>query len=213
MDKQPSPTAEMSIDILSYNLSSRRFFQDCEPIKNIKAFVKFLENKNKSDFRNKVVAYIVLLYSQDSILNKPSQLSLRDRKFQAAEYVEFPKGKTGDFTQMVIDDVFDLKDQDVVECVLDYLQYQNSQLWTLICTHEALFDQYTASMFKNIEIKDDPKKEGDAMVKKKEMRKEMSEIHQDLKTLYKEFFKDHKDVKEHEYTRMKSIEDRARVKS
>lgn len=205
-----TPTEGMSIDVLSY-MGKKHLLEECPELKDIKGIANYLSTPDRDGYRNKVVIYIILLYSQDSILNKLTQLSLRERKMKAAEYAELPKDKKGEFTRRVSKDIFELNGDGVVECIFDYLKYQNNYLWTLICTNEALLDQYTYSMFKTIEM-DDAKKENEALVKKRDMRKEMREITQDLKEFYKEFYKDHKDVKDHEVTKKRSIEERARVK-
>lgn len=100
---------------LSYDPNNKDFVQLIE-----KDFPSFKNYQPESTLRNKIFAWIVLLYD----INTPLRVEYRDyydRKIKAGEMVGFkPSKKTGEFTKKV-EDIFVGKDAEVNELIVDYI--------------------------------------------------------------------------------------------
>lgn len=203
-----SPTASMAIDILSHK-DSKYLLEDCKELKNVEAIVKYLSQPDRDGERKKVVMYVVLLYSADSVLNRVPQIPLEERKLKAADMVGFERNSKDEFKSTLVDRVFKFEDDNVFEMVFGFIKYQNNSLWMEIVATENMLDDYIKGMMKKIDEKDD-KKNLDALNVKTKLRQEVRSINEDLKQMYKDFYRDHDDFKEKARTRVKrnSIESR-----
>jgi hypothetical protein len=200
-----SPTASMGIDILSFK-DSKNLLTDCKTLAGIKEIADYLK-KPASD--NKIVLYIVLLYSSDSILNRKPVEGLEQRKRKAADLVEFKTLKDGKFVAKVEESLFQLGDENIIDMIFGLLRFQNDSLWMEIVATESMIDQYVKGMLKRIDI-DDEKKGIDALEKKSKLRQEVRSMNKDLKIMYSDFYRDHEDLKEKtkSMVRSNSIESR-----
>ena len=206
MDKQPSLTEGMSIDILS---ECDDLFEKFHELTNIVEMVNYMKGGDKGKWKSKVIKYIVLLYSFDSILNKRPVIELNERKMKAADMVGFTRHKGGDFEKRT-KELFDLDDSNYIDMVFGFLKYQNETLWKEIVATEGMVDQYIKGMMQVVDM-DDDKKALEALNVKSKLRQEVRNMNQDLKDMYRQFYKDHSDVQEKVVTKKKSDSIESRV--
>jgi hypothetical protein len=128
-------------------------------------------------------------------LNQRPPIELPERKMRAAELAGFERGKSGSFRKNVIDHLFNLENDQILDMVFDYLKHQNNHIWTEIQTTEQSLDEYTKLRLSP--VSDDKDKDTlTAAEKKEKLRTFCNAMIKDLKDYYEEFFKDHDDVKE-----------------
>lgn len=119
-----------------------------DKIREIPCFEAYRKDPDPSLDPSKVVKYIVLLYSQDSILNRKPMPPLAERRERAVDLSDL---KASD--QTVIDNLFDLFNEKIRDVIIDYLIYQNRSVWTERCIIEAQIQENQRIRFKPIQNK------------------------------------------------------------
>lgn len=187
--KETDITASMRIDILA-GLDAKVMTDHCPELKKIGAFIDFIQKGNGNvDFRKQVIAYIVLLYSKDSILNVEPIPRLKERQLKAAELVGFKKNTAGEFTTEVLDVLFHLEREQYQRMVLEYTLWQNDMLWEQIVSDE----HYRANLLKemlSVDLDDKAKDRTATLDKKAKLRVEIDNVRKHLMEQYNEMFKD-----------------------
>jgi len=138
-----------------------------------------------------VAKYVVLLYSEDSILNKRPMPPLKERKEQAATIAGFVK-KSENWNKNIQNKLFNLESDYVVSMVFEFLIHQKNYIWTSICATEQTIDEYLKIAFTQIKKEDEGYNLMDAK-RKKELMDLNKELIVDLDSYYKEFFKGHEE--------------------
>ncbi len=105
-------SSDMSIDVLS---SIKNVF-DLDSVSQVKCFVEYKKNQEESIDINKLVCYVVMLYSQDSPLNKKPIPPLGERKIKAAVISGFDPD-----SEYISETVMELGSSKVRDLVLDYM--------------------------------------------------------------------------------------------
>jgi hypothetical protein len=87
---------------------------------------------------NNLMSFILFLYSPDSPVNKRYGVPLIDRKTQALMLAGFShlRGKDGEWAVDVQNYLIDLRNDVVIDMILEYLVMLNQKLWTEINTLE-----------------------------------------------------------------------------
>lgn len=187
--KETDITASMRIDIIA-GLDAKVMMDRCPELKKISAFVDYMQKGNgNADFRRQVIAYIVLLYSKDSILNVEPIPRLQERQLKAGELVKFKKNTAGEFNTEVVDVLFHLERDFYQRMVLEFTLWQNDMLWEQIVVNE----HYRASLMKemiSVDLDDKAKDRTSTLAKKKDLRIEIDNITKYLIEKYNEVFKD-----------------------
>ncbi len=116
-----SPTSSMSIDIFK---DAEDVFAN-ENLCEIKCFMDYQKSPDASFAVDKVVIYVVLLYSKDSILNKKPMPQLKDRKNKAAILAGLNPEQTE-----VKELIFDLISPSIRDMISDYVLHQSDPEWT-----------------------------------------------------------------------------------
>ncbi len=139
-----SPTSSMSIDILK---DPEDVFAN-ENLCEIKCFLDYQKSPETSLDVDKVVIFVVLLYSKDSILNKKPMPQLKDRKNKAAILAGLNPEQTE-----VQELVFGLISSSVRDLIIDYVLYQNDPDWEERVVVEAQLDENVRARMKPIQNK------------------------------------------------------------
>lgn len=210
-----SITKNMRIDVMSYDPEGEKTLLEALPIiDTIKCLRDCLRDKNGNLLRGmarkgseNIVKYIILLYSDDSILNKVPVKPLDERKAIAVDMSGIPK-KDGKIISDYEKDLISLGSDKYVEMIFEYLMWQKNILWTQIVTDEEYYSQCVKGLLKRVDM-DDDKKALEAINVKSKLRQESNSLRKDLEANYREFFKDHFDVQSKVAVK-RSIEDRAR---
>jgi hypothetical protein len=203
-----SPTESMKYDVCAITGDVLNAIPTLDSMSSFKAYPGSTRGELN---RDSVVKYVVLMYSQDSILNQKPPIDLPERKLKAAELAGFERGSSGSFRKSIVDKLFNLKSNYVLDMVFDYLKHQNNHIWTEICTNEQELDEYTRRRLTPVSDEKD-KDEMAALEKKDKFRASCKAIIKDLDEYYSRFFQDHEDVKEKVKSEKKfyKIEDYAR---
>lgn len=174
------------------------------------AFPELFKNKAFAKLKQRpdcdaLVRYVIYLYDKGTELTIEFQNDLKARKEEAARDAGFKK--TSNWAKSV-QDVMEIRDRDATEAIMEYLKMQNNLLWTEICVCEQeLFDYQTLRFTpvtkkkKNADTLDD-KAVIEATTKKDALQKACDTRIKLLKGYYAEFYGDHLDVKEAEFTEM-----------
>lgn len=200
----------MRYDIDKYSPSEDIFYNIPE-LRDIKSFKDYPGSRAGELNRDHVIRYIILLYSEDSILNKRPMPPLKERKTQAATIAGFPKkGPKKEFVVAVKRKLFELDSERIVAMIFDYLIAQKNWTWNEICTIEQMLEEYTK--IRLAPIKEDAEKGFDiqAAKRKSDLTKDSEEMLKKLESYYKDFFKNHEDDSEKLKRVRVRIEDLAR---
>ena len=148
--------------------------------------------------------YIVLMYDSKSPL-KTYYSNLEARKAAAAELAGVHRDKARD--------LFHMKHPNVVDCVMKFLQHQNSHLWILIVSNEEAFAEYSENVMSRVNDADASEKDILAAVEKKtKLLDAMHNIRTRLESYYREFYGDDDVVKAEIKTRRSTQESVANVR-
>lgn len=201
-----SLTKDMRIDVLPYLDGDGSLIQYLPELEDYQSFVDYIEHPLHGLPANKVIAYIILLYSSDSILNGHPMPDLKERMERAAELSGFPKSKKG-FRQEVNDILFTLEDEDhrLLNMVFEYLVKQNNLEWEeIVATERHRMNCIHSLMDAN---RNDPK----SLKDKKDLRNEIASMTSELKRKYSDLFEKNEDLiaKGRELVTRDFIEDRA----
>lgn len=119
-----------------------------DKIRGVPCFESYRRDPDPSLDPSKVIKYVVLLYSQDSVLNSKPMPPLIERRERAAEMAGLNVSD-----QNVIDNLFDLFSEKIRDLIIDYLIYQNRLVWTERCIIEAQIQENQRIRFKPIQNK------------------------------------------------------------
>lgn len=175
-----SPTTSMKIDILSY-VNDKSLFKKIPVLSRFKNFVEYWEDPTDKLPANKVIAYVILLYSEDSVLNAQPMPILNERQKMAAEMCGFNKLKPEQKELL-----FDLKDEKIFKMAFEYLVYQKNEDWQYMISVETARLQCLKDMM-------DPNKKATDKNKLRLMAKDYAD---EIKLLTDEIFYDHNKLKD-----------------
>ncbi len=181
--KNDSATAGMKIDILSH-IKDRNIFSSLPILKQFKDFVSYAKEPIKGLPVNQVIGYVVILYSEDSVLKKQPMPPLDQRQSLAAELVGF-KTRKGHYDKTVVDKLFDLNDEKIFAMSFEYLMFQKSAEWQLLIATETLRLSCLKDMMK-------PTKSTNDLMNKNKLKNTVKEYNDDINVQMKEIFEDHK---------------------
>ena len=176
-----------------------------EPLE--KAFPELFRHEEFNKLRKRIdferlMRYIMFCYDKNTQLVQEFQHDLADRKSEAAKDAGFERkdGKWGSKIQ----DVMDIKDEEVTAAIMQFLKMQKSHVWTeiMICEQE-LFD-YRVLRFTPVgkgkgEGALDDKDVIDSTVKKDKLMESCNLRMRELERLYEQFFGDNKDLQAAEF--------------
>lgn len=117
-------------------------------IREVPCFEAYRKDPDSSLDPSKVVKYVVLLYSRDSILNRRPMPPLTERREIAAGMSDLDPSN-----QDVIDNLFDLYSEKIRDLIIDYLIHQNVILWTERCILEAQIQENQRIRLKPVQNK------------------------------------------------------------
>lgn len=178
----------MRIDVLAL-LKEKSMSSKFPQINKWKPYVDYMEKPIKGLPFRETFAYIFLLYSNDSILNKEPMPPLYERQSTAATMVGFKKNKEGEFSKEVDEMLFHLSEQKLVDLVFHFLIYQGDKEWHEIVTNEKLRQSYLKNLMSPVEH-EDPKKVSDTLMVHGKLNDSIEIINKRLKSKYKEMFGD-----------------------
>ncbi len=206
-----SPTKEMRFDVCNESNGPDPLYAHKE-LNDIKSFRTYPGTPGGQLNRDKVVKYIIMVYSYDSFLNKKPMKPLEERKCIAHDIAGFKRIRNGRIDANIRTKLFDLEEnKHIYSMVMDFLIYQNHPLWADICVTEQEYEEYLRKRLAPIKtFKDDPKKELDASEKKDKLREACKRMRADLIGYYTEFFLDHTDVRKKLTKEFKTLETLAR---
>jgi hypothetical protein len=113
---------------------------------------EFLElRKLPSQSWHRIVKYILLLYSKDTVLLDDHPDNLKQRKDAAAEMVGYTRSSTGEWP-IDIKSVMEIKHKMAVEAILCFLRHQKSVIWREISITEEELYNFQMLRFNPIEM-------------------------------------------------------------
>lgn len=180
---EESRTKEMRIDVDSYP-PEVHLFSTIPGLKHIPSW----KYKGRME-HNKLCKYIIYVYSMDSYLNK-IRTPLEERKKKALLHAGFKMNELGEFDGEVMNFIYHLQSDEILNIVHDYLRYQNETVWSEIIITEHEVDEATRIRLKPMETED---KKGAEL--KKRLREDVKDMNDYLDGLYRKFYSDHIDVK------------------
>jgi hypothetical protein len=176
-----SQSKEMRYDVLSLPLGARNcpdIMESFKELKNIDSFQAYEgEMKPNGLNRNKLISFIILIYSHDSFLHQNPKYKLEsfDRKLWiAADLVGFDKQKKRPgFLKQVEERLFACGDEQFLLMILEFLKFQSQPDWTEWCilNHELMEN----NQIRMAPIKEDKDKDQIAAQEKKAKFREQSE--------------------------------------
>ncbi len=206
-----SPSASMQLDVLGAK-PGEDLLEYCPRLKDIRCFVDYLKDPDPVIDKYKLIAYVVLLYSKDSILNRKPMEDLPNRRLKAARLAgldaenedvihrvfelgqtEEKKTKTDENGKEYIETTY--KDR-ISDLVCSYIIYQGHYDWSDRVAIEAQMDENLRIRLKSIESTKGDKDIIEASTKKYLLTDHFSEYKAKLKKLDSEIFTDHENVKE-----------------
>lgn len=181
--KKKSLTASMKLDVLAFDED----LDVISAIPELKRIKSWIEYTGEPLSRNQIAKYIVILYSDDSILNLRNPLPLDDRKDQALALAEIEKDA------IVEKELLFLNNPVYLRMIHDFLIYQDEMLWMELVTTE---EQYNEAIRLRLSPAGTGKTALTVSELKKKLREECKIMVQDIKTYYRKFYADHEDVKQ-----------------
>lgn len=193
-----SSTAAMKVDILK-EPKSTNLLRLCPQLKEISEFVTYLKPPKKA-YRDNVIRYIVLLYSEDSPINKRHGLELKDKRRMAATMAGFDVNEHEYHANRFVflqgtKKVNDKRIEEVLALALAYLKWQKSYKFTQLAVCYSLIEEYTEQLMTPIKVTEDDKKQIEAITKKKLIREEMNATIKQVEKLQSEVYREHEEVK------------------
>jgi hypothetical protein len=106
---------------------------------------------------NNLLAYLLFLYSPDSPVNKRYGIQLAERKYQALLLAGFGhlRKKGGDWAADVQTYLIELRNDSIINMIVDYLRLLNQPLWTEINTLEQELEEATRLRIRPVSSIDD----------------------------------------------------------
>lgn len=194
-----SMTANMRIDV--DGVTGANIVDEIEFLRNIPSFSDDLYTGYID--KNQLVRYIVILYSDDSFLNKKIPIPLQERKEQLCKLLHI------DINDEVRDFLFNLNDVVTLKMVQDFLIAQNHTLWTEISTTEQQYAEAIKLRLKPVEDGKDKDNLAAAELKKK-LREECKVMVNDLEGYYRKLYQNHDDVRNQIRVKASSLESLAK---
>ena len=189
----------MSLDVLGAK-PGEDLFEYCPKLKDIRCFTDYKKDPDPAIDTEKLIAYVVLLYSKDSFLNKRPIENLRDRRTKAATLVGLDYED-----ERIIQYLFNLDNDKILDLILGYLIYQNNTLWTERTTIEIQMDESQRIRMRPVDS-DKDKDLLEAFNKKASLTLHFATWYKILKEYDAEIFFDHDDVKEKNKRQRTSLE-------
>ena len=223
---QESPTKDMKFDVCSIPFERPKKILskpgtaekhvhitvlDTYPaLKMIKSFPLYSEESSYGLKRDLVIRYIILLYSEDSILSKKPLAPLEERKFRALDLAGFERSSlNGDYHEDIVESLLLLNDDIVVDMVMDYLQYLHNDIWTEINIISQELEEYRRIRMSPVSAEHD-KDLIVAIEKKDKLRLSSETMVKQLKEYQDIFYGDNLDLKAKSKKKRKTLESRAK---
>jgi hypothetical protein len=140
---------------------------------------------------NNLLAYLLLLYSPDSPVNKRYGIPLLERKYQALLLSGFGhlRAKDGEWAVDVQTYLVELRNDTIINMIVDYLKMLNQKVWTEINTLEQELEEATRLRMRPVSSIDDKATLQAADIKGK-LRRESKEIIELLNVYNRQFYGD-----------------------
>jgi len=164
---------------------------------------------------DKVLRYIVFLYSKDSGLTQEFQSNLQERKEAAAIDAGFVK-VDGKWPEDILS-VMEMKSHEGHRTIMDFLKSQKHHIWTEISVTEQELFEFQSLRFASIGDKKKKKNTTEdkdvlaAAEKKEKLMKACNERIKQLEILYEQFYGDHKELATVEFEEMITPEKAERI--
>ena len=155
---------------------------------NDPAIAKVLDMDRRQMDGEKAVRYIVIYYSNDSVLRTLTPpLTIGERKNAAAEMAGFSK-KNGNFATNVTDFLFNLGHPDILEAVVAFLRLQdNSGVFAFLNTLEQNYWENLETLNNKLDSKDDTDRVKQLDLKNK-LRQQCKELLADIEEYTNKFY-------------------------
>lgn len=150
--------------------------------------------------KDKLVRYLVILYSYDSFLNKKNPTPLGERKKKALAFAGIEN------SEIITANLLDLENDVVLLMVQDFLIAQRNNIWTEIATTEQQYEEAIRLRLQPIKRDAVDSSQLSAASKKKALRIDCKEMIGELDILYRKFYLDHNDVKDKVRRKATSLE-------
>lgn len=190
----------MFIDIDAISLDGNAEYE-IDFLGRIESWVKFHTGFVE---KQKLLRYIVVLYSHDSFLNMRNPIPLADRKQRALDFAEIEE------SDEVTNGLLLLEDDIVLKMIQDFLIAQRNHLWTEIVTTEQQYEEAVRLRLQPIKNNGKDKEQLEAANKKRALRIDCKEMTGDLDTFYRKFYAGHDDVRDRVRKRATSLESLAK---
>jgi len=163
---------------------------------------------------NNLLAYLLFLYSPDSPVNKRYGIPLIERKYQALMLAGFShlRNKVGIWSDDVQTYLIELRNDAVINMIVDYLKLLNFPLWTEINTLQQELEEATRLRMRPVSSIDDKATLQAAEIKGK-LRRDSKEIIELLNIYNRQFYGDAhaEELKTKVHTSRTSVESRAKA--
>jgi hypothetical protein len=169
----------MAIDILPH-LEDDHIFESLPVLGKLPSFVKYASNQLPILPVNNTFAYIILLYSQDSILNGFPMPELRERQQRSLELSKLNKEEYKNITEVYLTT---LDSEDVLNMAFEYIIFQGNLDWEEIVAIERLRYNYLRSVTDNTALNDPAKLKNKSII-----LEEIKSMTSELKIRYHDFF-------------------------
>lgn len=138
---------------------------------------------------NNLLAYLLFLYSPDSPVNKRYGIPLIERKYQALALSGFGhlRDKKGEWAADVQTYLIELRNDNVIAMIVDYLKLLNQKVWTEINTLEQELEEATRLRMRPVSSIDDKATLQAAEIKGK-LRRDSKEIIELLNVYHRQFY-------------------------
>ncbi len=178
-------------------------------LKSIKSFTEYKGISKGGLDSDKVIRYIIILYSEDSPLSKKPLPPLEERKYRAADLAGFKRDKkTDDFNENIVEQLFLLGDDEVIDMAMGYLQYLHSDLWIEINIIAQELEEYRRIRITPVNA-DADKDLLTAIEKKDKLRVSSGNMVKQLKEYTDIFYGDSLDLKSKSQKKRSTLESRA----
>lgn len=140
---------------------------------------------------NNLLSYLLFLYSPDSPVNKRYGIPLIERKYQALLLSGFGhlRRKGGAWAEDVQTYLIELRNDSIIEMIVDYLKFLNQKVWTEMNTLEQELEEATRLRMRPVSSIDDKATLQAADIKGK-LRRESKEIIELLNVYSRQFYGD-----------------------
>lgn len=167
---------------MKYNISLLKEGEDpvhhFEDLKRLESF----KNYKKKD-RPELVRYILLMYDKNSPFVRNFS-SYEKRQVETAAFVGYPADKK----KLVNERLFELKDEDVINMIIDFCKLMADLKWTALISNLQTFYQYQKAIYEEVvDVKGDTDKLKAAEIKSK-LLKECDQIIERVEQYEKDIF-------------------------